>query len=113
MDDVDARLDVGEGVGGGEDGFALVLLVQVPVRPSVQGEGGAVDEAPQVVVLVEVGDAVLHLVGVEVGLHVRDLDEGLQHGCVLRELGFVELENATASPLTHLIWVQLALVHWV
>lgn len=78
MDDVDARLDVGEGVGGGEEGLALVLLVQVSVCPSVQREGGAVDEAAQVVVLVEVSDAVLHLVGVEVWLHVGDLDEGLQ-----------------------------------
>lgn len=78
MDDVDARLDVGEGVGGGEEGLALVLLVQVSVCPSVQREGGAVDEAAEVVVLVEVSDAVLHLVGVEVRLHVGDLDEGLQ-----------------------------------
>lgn len=80
MDDVDARLDVREGVGGGEDGLALVLLVQVPVRPPVQREGGAVDEAAEVVVLVKVSDAVLHLVGVEVRLHVRDLDEGLDEG---------------------------------
>lgn len=78
VDDVDACLDVREGVGGGEDGLALVLLVQVPVRPPVQREGGAVDETPQVVVLVEVSDAVLHFVGVEVRLHVGDLDEGLQ-----------------------------------
>lgn len=48
------------------------------MRPPVQRERGAVDEAPQVVVLVEVSDAVLHLVRVKVGLHVRDLDEGLQ-----------------------------------
>lgn len=78
MDDVDARLDVGEGVGGGQDGLAFVLLMQVAVGPSVQREGGAVDETPEVVVLVEVSDAVLHFVGVEVRLHVRDLDERLQ-----------------------------------
>lgn len=87
VDDVDARLDVGEGVGGGEDGLALVLLVQVPVRPPVQREGGAVDEAPQVVVLVEVSDAVLHFVGVEVRLHVGDLDEGLQAAAEADALG--------------------------
>lgn len=80
VDDVDARLDVGEGVGGGEDGLALVLLVQVPVRAPVQREGGAVDETPEVVVLVKVSDAVLHFIGVEVRLHVGDLDEGLRSG---------------------------------
>lgn len=78
MDDVDARLDVGEGVRGGEDGLPLELLVQVAVRPPVQRERRAVDEAAQVVVLVKVRDAVLHLVGVEVRLHVGDLDEGLR-----------------------------------
>lgn len=78
VDDVDARLDVREGVGGGEDGLAFVLLMQVAVCPSVQREGGAVDETSEVVVLVEVSDAVLHFVGVEVRLHVRDLDERLQ-----------------------------------
>lgn len=46
--------------------------------PAVQGERSAVHKAPQVVVLVEVGDAVFHLVSVEVRLHVRDLDEGLR-----------------------------------
>lgn len=78
MDDVDARLDVREGVGGGEEGLAFVLLMQVAMRPPVQREGGAVDETAEVVVLVEVGDAVLHFVGVEVRLHVRDLDERLR-----------------------------------
>lgn len=77
VDDVDACLDVRESVGGGEDGLPLELFVQVPVRPPVQSEWGAVDEAPQVVVLVKVSDAVLHLVRVEVRLHIRDLDEGL------------------------------------
>jgi len=77
VDDVDARLDVGERVRRGEDGLALELLVQVAVGAAVQRERRAVHEAPQVVVLVEVRDAVLHLVRVEVRLHVRDLDEGL------------------------------------
>lgn len=86
VDDVDARLDVREGVGGGEDGLAFVLLVQVAVCPSVQREGGAVDEPSEVVVLVEVSDAVLHFVGVEVGLHVRDLDERLQAPAELHRL---------------------------
>lgn len=78
VDDVDARLDVGEGVRGGEDGLPLELLVQVAVRPPVQRERRAVDEAAQVVVLVKVRDAVLHLVRVKVRLHVRNLDEGLR-----------------------------------
>lgn len=78
VDDVDACLDVGEGVWRGEDGLAFELFVQVAVRPPVQRERGAVDEAPQVVVLVEVSDAVLHLVRVKVRLHIRDLDEGLR-----------------------------------
>lgn len=83
MDDVDACLDVGEGVGSGEDGFAFILFVKVPVRPPIKSERSAVDETSQVVVLVEVSDAVLHLVRVEVRLHVRDLDESLQKEKVL------------------------------
>lgn len=77
VDDVDACLDVGESVGRGEDGLAFVLLVQVPVGAPVQGEGGAVHEGAQVVVLVEVGDPLLQLVRVEEGLHVGDLEVGL------------------------------------
>lgn len=78
MDDVDAGLNVGEGVRGGEDGLPLELLVQVTVRPPIQRERRAVDEAAQVVVFVKVRDAVLHLVRVKVRLHVRYLDEGLR-----------------------------------
>lgn len=74
LDDVDAGLDVGEGVHGGEDGLPLVLLAQLAARPPALGEGRGVHEAPQVEVLLEVGQAVLHLVVVEVGLHVGDLD---------------------------------------
>lgn len=77
MNDVDPRLDVGESVRSSENGLSFELFVQVAVRPPVQGERSAVDEAPQVVILVKVGDPVLHLVGVKVGLHVRDLNESL------------------------------------
>ncbi len=73
MDDVDAGLDVGEGVGGGEDGLAFVLLVQVTVGPAVQRERRTVHERAQVIVLVKVRDALLQLVSVEEGLHVCDL----------------------------------------
>ena len=76
--DVDAGLDVGEGVRGGKDGLPFELLVEVAVGAAIQREGCAVDKAPQVVVLVEVGDAVLHLICVEEGLHVRDLDVSLR-----------------------------------
>lgn len=78
MDDVDACLDVRESMGGCEDGLAFELFVQVPVGSPIQSERGAVDETSQVVVLVKVCDAVLHLICVEVRLHIRDLDEGLQ-----------------------------------
>lgn len=44
MDDVDPCLDVREGVGGGEDGLAFELFVQVPVCSPIQGERSAVDE---------------------------------------------------------------------
>lgn len=46
--------------------------------PPIQGERGAVDKTSQVVVLVKVSDAVLHLIGVKVRLHICDLDESLQ-----------------------------------
>lgn len=80
LDDVDASLDVGEGVHGGEDGLPLVLLAQLAARPPALGEGRGVHEAPQVEVLLEVGQAVLHLVVVEVGLHEGDLDVRLSEG---------------------------------
>lgn len=73
MDDVDAGLDVGEGVRGGENGLAFVLLVQVAVCPSVQRERRAVHERAQVIVFVKVRDALLQLVGVKEGFHVCDL----------------------------------------
>ena len=77
LDDVYARLDVGEGVHGGEDGLALVLLVQLAARPPALGEGCGVHEAPQVEVLLEVGQSVFHLIVVKEGLHKGDLDVGL------------------------------------
>lgn len=77
VNDVDAGLDVREGMGGGEDGLAFELFMQVPVCPPIQSERGAVDKTAQVVVLVEVSDAVLHLICIKVWLHICDLDEGL------------------------------------
>lgn len=59
VDDVDARLDVGEGVRRCQDGFAFVLLVQVAVGSAVQCKGSTVHEGSQVVVLVKVGDSFL------------------------------------------------------
>lgn len=78
LDDVDASLDVREGVHGGEDGLPLVLLVELAARPPAFGEGRGVHEAPQVEVLLEVCQAVFHLVVVKVGLHESDLDIRLE-----------------------------------
>lgn len=78
VDDVYPCLDVREGVGGGEDGLAFELFMQIPMCPPIQGERGAVHKTSQVVVLVKVGYAVLHLISVEVRLHICDLDECLQ-----------------------------------
>lgn len=65
-------------MGGGEDGLAFELFVQVPMGPPIQSERGTVDETSQVIVFVKVGDAVLHLVCVKVGLHICNLNESLQ-----------------------------------
>lgn len=78
VDDVNACFDVRERVRGGQDGLAFELFVQVPVCPSIQSEGGAVDKTSQVVIFVKVSDPVLHFIRVKIRLHVRDLDEGLQ-----------------------------------
>lgn len=59
---------------GGEDGLPLVLLAQLAARPPALCEGRGVHETPQVEVLLKVGQAVLHLVVVKVGLHKGDLD---------------------------------------
>ena len=58
--------------------FLLYCSLQLPARPPALGEGRGEHEAPQVEVLLEVGQPVLHLVVVEVGLHVRDLDVRLE-----------------------------------
>lgn len=77
VDDVDSCLYIGEGVRRRQDGFALVLLVQVAVCPAIQGEGSAVHEGAKVVVLVKIGDPFLQLIGVKVWLNIGDLEEGL------------------------------------
>lgn len=59
MDNIDACLDVREGMRCCKDGFAFVLLVQVAVGSAVQSEGSTVHEGAQVVVLVKVGDSFL------------------------------------------------------
>lgn len=82
LDDVDASLDVGEGMQGGEDGLSLVLLVEFPPRPSALGEGSGVHETPQVEVLLKVCQPVFHLIVIEVGLHIGDLDICLERSSV-------------------------------
>lgn len=74
MAHADARLDVGEGVVCTEQCLALVLFRQLPVRSPVWREGCAEQKGSQTVVAVEVGHPVLELIGVEVRLHVCDLD---------------------------------------
>lgn len=59
VDHVDPCLDVRESVRRREDGFALVLLVQLAVGSPVQSEGSTVHEVTQVVVLVKIGDSFL------------------------------------------------------
>lgn len=78
VDDVDARLDVREGVRRRQDAFAFVLFVQVAVGSAVQCEGSTVHEGTQVVVLVKVGDSLLELVRVEEWFNVGDLEVGLK-----------------------------------
>ena len=78
LDDVDAGLDVGEGVHGGQDGLPLVLLAELSPRAARSCEGRGEHEAPEVEVLLEVGQPVLHLVVVEIGLCIRDLDVCLE-----------------------------------
>lgn len=59
VNNIDACLDVGEGMRCCKNGFAFVLLVQVAVCSAVQSEGSTVHEGAQVVVLVKVGDSFL------------------------------------------------------
>lgn len=73
LDDADAGLDVGEGVHGGEDRVPPVLLMQLPTRPPLQGEGGGVHEPPQIEILLKVGYPVFHLILIKVRLHKSDL----------------------------------------
>lgn len=77
VDDVDAGLDVGESVGGSEDGLSFKLFMQVTVSSSIECEWRAVDKAPQVVVLIEVSDAVLHFISVKIWFNICDLNKGL------------------------------------
>lgn len=104
MDDVDPCLDVREGVGGGEDGLAFELFVQVPVCSPIQGERSAVDETSQVVVLVKVCDAVFHFVSVKVRLHVCDLDECLEGQMFLGCFFFLASTISIHLTYVHLIY---------
>lgn len=77
VDDVDAGFDVGESVRGSENGLSFELFMQVTVSSSIECERRAVDEAAQVVILVEVRDAVLHFISVKIWFNICDLNEGL------------------------------------
>lgn len=78
LDDADPSLDVGEGVHGGQDRVPPVLLVQLPPRPPLQGEGGGVHEPSQIEILLKVGYPVFHLILIKVRLHKSDLYVGLR-----------------------------------
>ena len=90
LDDIDASLDVGEGMHGGEDGLPLVLLVEFTPGAPALGEWRGVHETPQVEVLLKVCHPVFHLVVIEEGLHVGDLDV-----CLVRSGGVYRLILAT------------------
>ena len=60
-----------------QDGFALVLVFQLPVRVPVRCEGSGENELFDVEVLLERCDAPASLVAVEERLHIRDLDVSL------------------------------------
>lgn len=77
LNDVDAGLDVGEGVHGGEDGLPLILLVEFASRSAALGEGRGVHEAPQVEIFLKVCHSVFHFIVVEEWLHKSDLDVSL------------------------------------
>lgn len=77
VDNVDASLDVWEGMRRGKDSFAFVLLVQLAMCTAVQGEGSTIHEGTQIVVLVEVGDAFFQFISVKVRLDIGDLKVGL------------------------------------
>lgn len=74
MENIDACLDVREGMRGCQDGFAFVLLIQVTVGSAIQSEGSTVHEGTQIVVLIKVRDSFLQLVCVEEGLNIGDLE---------------------------------------
>lgn len=52
-------LDVWKSMRCGEHSLALVLLVEITMRPAIQSEWSTEQECPKVVVFIKVGDAVL------------------------------------------------------
>lgn len=78
LNDIDAGLDIGESMHGGEDGLSLVLFIEFTPRSPTLGEGCGVHEAPQVKVLLKVCQSVFHLIVVKEGFHISDLDIRLE-----------------------------------
>lgn len=114
MDDIDAGLDVGEGVGGSEDGLAFVLLMQVAVGPTVQRERCTVHECAQVIVLVKVCDALLQLVSVKERLHICDLKECLgninstvQYGDHMYKTAVIVVKKTSLSLTLSIIYIYI------
>lgn len=85
---------------------------------AVQGEGSAVHEGPQVVVLVEVGDPFLQLVRVEEWFDVGDLEVGLKQAVIYVQLHKPHphaqyLHQCNISLSRHLVGIQFVFVHWI
>ncbi len=107
LDDIDAGLDIGEGMHGGEDGLPLVLLVEFTPRPSALGEGRCVHEAPQVEVFLKVGQPVFHLIVIKERFHVSDLDISLQRSS--GALQMLSLDTVTSNPIISVCISQIEL----
>lgn len=73
MDDIDPSFDVGESVHCGQDGVPLVLLTKFSSGAPIHSERSSVHEPTDVEVLFKVGNSVLHLILIKIGLHKSNL----------------------------------------
>lgn len=73
LDDIDSGFDVGESMHCGQDGVPLVLLTKFSSGTPVHSKRRGVHEPADVEVLLKVGNSVLHLILIKIGLHKSDL----------------------------------------